>query len=183
MQVEQDLIISGALCDLFSAPALKGRIAFRGGTAINKLLFTQPLRYSEDIDLVQVAVLKFCDTITASDDFRKSFKSATANTFESHAAACVHTMLDLLKAGVERDEHTLADDLLQSVEALILRVLERSPFEEVSRQSNPVSTALNSTRGRSISALILYTLRSSRLADRTEVGAATRPVGHGRYSG
>lgn len=32
---------------------LQGRIAFRGGTAINKLSFAQPLRYSEDIDLVQ----------------------------------------------------------------------------------------------------------------------------------
>lgn len=52
-QVEQDLIISRALCDLFNASALKGKIAFRGGTAINKLLFAQPLRYSEDIDLVQ----------------------------------------------------------------------------------------------------------------------------------
>lgn len=52
-QIEQDLIISRALCDLFNAPALKGKIAFRGGTAINKLLFKQPLRYSEDIDLVQ----------------------------------------------------------------------------------------------------------------------------------
>lgn len=52
-QVEQDLLICRALCDLFNAPALKGRIAFRGGTAINKLLFKQPLRYSEDIDLVQ----------------------------------------------------------------------------------------------------------------------------------
>ena len=52
-QVEQDLIICRALCDLFNAPALKGKIAFRGGTAINKLLFKQPLRYSEDLDLVQ----------------------------------------------------------------------------------------------------------------------------------
>lgn len=52
-QVEQDLIISRALCDLFNAPALRGKIAFRGGTAINKLLFQRPLRYSEDIDLVQ----------------------------------------------------------------------------------------------------------------------------------
>ncbi len=52
-QIEQDLIISRALCDLFNAPALNGKIAFRGGTAINKLLFRQPLRYSEDIDLVQ----------------------------------------------------------------------------------------------------------------------------------
>lgn len=53
-QIEQDLIICRALCDLFNAPALKGKIAFRGGTAINKLLFKQPLRYWEDIDLVQV---------------------------------------------------------------------------------------------------------------------------------
>ena len=53
-QVEQDLIISRALCDLFNAPTLKDKIAFRGGTAIHKLLFKQPLRYSEDIDLVQV---------------------------------------------------------------------------------------------------------------------------------
>lgn len=52
-QVEQDLIICRALCDLFNAPALTGKIAFRGGTAIHKLLFKQPLRYSEDIDLVQ----------------------------------------------------------------------------------------------------------------------------------
>jgi predicted nucleotidyltransferase component of viral defense system len=33
---------------LFNAPALAGKIAFRGGTAIHKLLFKQPLRYSED---------------------------------------------------------------------------------------------------------------------------------------
>ena len=52
-QVEQDLIISRALCDLFNAQELKGKIAFRGGTALHKLLFSQPLRYSEDIDLVQ----------------------------------------------------------------------------------------------------------------------------------
>lgn len=53
-QIEQDLIICRALCDLFNAPALNGKIAFRGGTAINKLLFARPLRYSEDIDLVQM---------------------------------------------------------------------------------------------------------------------------------
>ena len=52
-QVEQDLIICRALCDLFNASELKGKIAFRGGTAIHKLTFKQPLRYSEDIDLVQ----------------------------------------------------------------------------------------------------------------------------------
>ncbi len=54
MQVEQDLIITRALCDIFADPFLAERLAFRGGTAIHKLLFQQPLRYSEDIDLVQM---------------------------------------------------------------------------------------------------------------------------------
>lgn len=38
---------------MFGSEQLRGKIAFRGGTAINKLLFGNPLRYSEDIDLVQ----------------------------------------------------------------------------------------------------------------------------------
>lgn len=37
-----------ALCDLFASPTLAGKVAFRGGTAIHKLLFKHPLRYSED---------------------------------------------------------------------------------------------------------------------------------------
>lgn len=62
-QVEQDLIISRALCDLFSSKTLHGKIAFRGGTAINKLLFDKPLRYSEDIDLVQTQAEPIKDTV------------------------------------------------------------------------------------------------------------------------
>lgn len=67
-QVEQDLVICRALCDLFDSPALRGAIAFRGGTAIHKLLFKQPLRYSEDIDLVQIAAAPIGPTIDAVRD-------------------------------------------------------------------------------------------------------------------
>ena len=52
-QVEQDLIISRALVDLFSHPLLNKALAFRGGTALYKLHLKPPARYSEDIDLVQ----------------------------------------------------------------------------------------------------------------------------------
>lgn len=67
-QIEQDLIITRALCNLFSSSALAGKIAFRGGTAINKLLFKQPLRYSEDIDLVQIKSEPIGATIDAIRD-------------------------------------------------------------------------------------------------------------------
>ena len=53
-QVEQDLVISRALVDLFSHPLLARSLAFRGGTALYKLYLTPAARYSEDIDLVQV---------------------------------------------------------------------------------------------------------------------------------
>ena len=53
-QVEQDLIISRALVEIFSDPVLAGALALRGGTALYKLYITPPARYSEDIDLVQV---------------------------------------------------------------------------------------------------------------------------------
>jgi predicted nucleotidyltransferase component of viral defense system len=52
-QVEQDLIISRAIVAIFSDPMLREELRFRGGTALNKLHFATPLRYSEDIDLVR----------------------------------------------------------------------------------------------------------------------------------
>ncbi|HUZ91284.1 MAG TPA: nucleotidyl transferase AbiEii/AbiGii toxin family protein [Methylocella sp.] len=54
-QVEQDLIISRALVELFADPMLSREVRFRGGTALHKLHLPKPLRYSEDIDLVRTA--------------------------------------------------------------------------------------------------------------------------------
>jgi len=54
-QVEQDLIISRALVEIFSDDMLRDALRFRGGTALNKLHFPEPLRYSEDIDLVRTS--------------------------------------------------------------------------------------------------------------------------------
>lgn len=52
--VEQDLIISRILIGLFENVYLKEKLAFRGGTALNKLFLENASRYSEDIDLVQL---------------------------------------------------------------------------------------------------------------------------------
>lgn len=52
--VEQDLVICRALVHLYSDEILSSALAFRGGTALNKLYLSPPTRYSEDIDLVQI---------------------------------------------------------------------------------------------------------------------------------
>jgi predicted nucleotidyltransferase component of viral defense system len=54
-QVEQDLVVSRALVELYKHPRLAESLLFRGGTALHKLCFDPAARYSEDIDLVQVS--------------------------------------------------------------------------------------------------------------------------------
>ena len=53
--IEQDLVLCRVLTELFSDNFLASKLAFRGGTAIHKLYLLPQPRYSEDIDLVQLA--------------------------------------------------------------------------------------------------------------------------------
>jgi predicted nucleotidyltransferase component of viral defense system len=52
-QIEQDLVISRALVEMYSRPEIARGLILRGGTALHKLFFLPGSRYSEDIDLVQ----------------------------------------------------------------------------------------------------------------------------------
>lgn len=53
-QIEQDLVIERALIELFSNEMIRENLAFRGGTALHKIFLKPQVRYSEDIDLVQL---------------------------------------------------------------------------------------------------------------------------------
>ena len=48
------MVISRALVEIFSDDFLRENLAFRGGTALHKLYLNPAVRYSEDIDLVQI---------------------------------------------------------------------------------------------------------------------------------
>ncbi|OPY17356.1 MAG: hypothetical protein A4E69_00019 [Syntrophus sp. PtaB.Bin138] len=72
-QVEQDLIISRALVAIFQSPLLAERLAFRGGTALHKLYFDIPRRYSEDIDLVQIIPAPIGQVIDTLQEFLNGF--------------------------------------------------------------------------------------------------------------
>ncbi|MCU0372898.1 MAG: nucleotidyl transferase AbiEii/AbiGii toxin family protein [Ignavibacteria bacterium] len=52
--VEQDLILSRILVELYSSDKIAGSLVFRGGTALHKLFLKNPYRYSEDLDFVQI---------------------------------------------------------------------------------------------------------------------------------
>ncbi|MEN8236052.1 MAG: nucleotidyl transferase AbiEii/AbiGii toxin family protein [Pseudomonadota bacterium] len=77
--IEQDLVLSRALVNLYNQPKIIQSLAFRGGTALNKLYLDRAARYSEDIDVVQINPEPIGDTIKAIraslDDWLGSPKS------------------------------------------------------------------------------------------------------------
>jgi len=64
-QVEQDLVISRALVELYQHPLIADTLAFRGGTALHKLFLKPAMRYSEDLDFVQINAEPIGETFRA----------------------------------------------------------------------------------------------------------------------
>jgi len=64
-QVEQDLVLSRAIVEIFNHGELRDDLAFRGGTALHKLHMQPAARYSEDLDFVQVHPKAIGTTIDA----------------------------------------------------------------------------------------------------------------------
>ena len=64
-QVEQDLILSRVLVELFKDPVIREALAVRGGAALAKLYLDPAPRYSEDIDFVQLRAEPIGSTLNA----------------------------------------------------------------------------------------------------------------------
>ena len=104
-QVEQDLVIEKTMLELFSDPFLQDRLAFRGGTALHKMFLKPQVRYSEDIDLVQIEAEPIRDTLAAIRkqlDFlgKPKIKQKTNNNtlifrFESEIAPVINLRLKI----------------------------------------------------------------------------------------
>ncbi len=52
-QIEQDLLLSQAICEISNDDLLGNELSLRGGTAFHKLFMKMPFRYSEDLDYVR----------------------------------------------------------------------------------------------------------------------------------
>ncbi|MCL2615483.1 MAG: nucleotidyl transferase AbiEii/AbiGii toxin family protein [Dehalococcoidia bacterium] len=51
--IEQDLLLSQAICEIANNQLLGNELILRGGTAFHKLFLPKPYRYSEDLDYVR----------------------------------------------------------------------------------------------------------------------------------
>jgi predicted nucleotidyltransferase component of viral defense system len=110
-QVEQDLIISRALVDLYNDSYIKDALVFRGGTALNKLFIKPPARYSEDIDFVQKRAEPIGKTINAIRHLLKSWlgdpqwKITQRSTKLIYKYEAINKMPAKLKIEINTTEH------------------------------------------------------------------------------
>lgn len=118
--VEQDLLLSRALVEIFNNEHLSKSLAFRGGTALHKLHLSPAARYSEDIDLVQVAAGPIGPTLTRlrttlawlGKAKSKASDSLASLTFSTRAELAPHRELKL-KVEINTREHFAADGYVQ----------------------------------------------------------------------
>ena len=76
------------------------------------------------------------------------------------------TIADCLRAGTQDDEHAYPQTLLPRAHALINALLQQLPAE-TKLTDDPMSTAINTPKGRAIEALFSHALRVCRVADQT----------------
>lgn len=89
-QVEQDLIISRTLIEIFSDDFLRENLAFRGGTALHKLYLNPAIRYSEDIDLVQIKPGPIKPIMERIDEVVTFFEEKRTTQIRGHGAKALY---------------------------------------------------------------------------------------------
>ena len=118
-------------------------------------------------DDVWPSLLDFCRAVIQQEAFWSPANVEQRSSFVANRHWVVDGIGRLIEAGVESDEHAFSPKLFSQARELIFTLLEKQSGEEFKPDSDAVSTAINSPRGRCLEALINLALRCCRLADKT----------------
>jgi len=117
-------------------------------------------------DEIWDSLLSFCRDIVTQDRFWSSDNAKKRSSFVANRYWVVGAIGRLIESGTKSDEHAFNENLLHEAEIVLLTILGKECGEEFNVDTDAVSLAINSPRGRCIEALINLTLRSCRLSDK-----------------
>lgn len=116
-------------------------------------------------DDIWESLLQFCHDIVVQARFWSADNAKERSSFVANRYWVVSSIGRLIESGTKSDEHAFNADLLPKAEKTLSILLNCEGGEEFKLDSDAVSLAINSPRGRCIEALINLTLRSCRLSD------------------
>lgn len=111
-------------------------------------------------------LLSFCEDIIKQERFWNLEDEQRNGAFVANKHWIVGGVGRLIENGTRSDEHAFPEKYLAQAESILLIILEKQEGDQFKLDSDAVSVAINSPRGRCIEAFINLTLRSCRLADK-----------------
>ncbi len=110
-------------------------------------------------------VLRFCSTVLRQKRFWKSIDQENSNSVEGNSGWVIAAISDLITAGTTSDKKAFNADLLDLAGSILFTMLDRQKSCGIIDHNDAATRAINNPRGKSIQALIIYSLRRSRLED------------------
>lgn len=117
-------------------------------------------------DEIWDSLLRFCRDVVNQDRFWSAENAKERSSFVANRYWIVGAIGRLIESGTKSDEHAFSEKLLVDAENVLLTLLDKESGEEFKVDTDAVSLAINSPRGRCIEALINLTLRCCRLTDK-----------------
>lgn len=111
-------------------------------------------------------ILIFCESLVSQKRFWSRENAKPRSAFVATRHWIVGSIGRLIENGTKSDDHAFPEKYLDVAEKILLVVLKKQRGEKFKPESDAVSIAINSPRGRCLESLINLTLRSCRLSDK-----------------
>lgn len=121
-------------------------------------------------------LLEFCSDVINHESFFSPAYMKKREAFVANRYWIVGTIARLIEGGTRSDDHAFDADLLPLAESILSVLLARVENEKIDENSDAVSVAINSPRGRCLEAHINLSLRLCRMADAANANADHRDV-------
>jgi hypothetical protein len=110
-------------------------------------------------------LLSFCELLVLQPRLWTDESAQERRHFVANRHWLVGGVARLIESGTQSDDHAFAAELLPQAERILSVLLDRETGAEFKTDSDAVSVAINSSRGRCLEALINLTLRACRVAN------------------
>jgi len=111
-------------------------------------------------------LLAFCEEVVQQDRFWSEESAQKRDHFVANRYWVVSSIGRLIENGTRSDDHAFSEQYLNQAQAILIVLLQKEKGDEFKPDSDAVSIAINSPRGRCLEAFINLSLRSCRLADK-----------------
>ena len=120
--------------------------------------------------LVWQNLLDFCKSVINREKFWSPENAEKRAAFVANSHSVISSIGRLIENGTKSDDHAFSAQLLDQAKTILLTLIERETSVEFKPDSDAVSIAINSPRGRCLEGLINLALRTCRLADEEGAG-------------